>query len=170
MDQGRIRPPYPVFRMMAGMVLPLVMFGVAKLGLWSELNQDQSALLVRYLKLSYGGEVSTHGFRAWHKSPDVANNLERVKRFYNGRTGWEILELPLCLGLVSSMSIFSWAYFADQRRLRMFRDKGRYIRGTIFSTAEEFQKTVKDPGMPIWYEEPGPWWTARPRFKRRVQV
>jgi hypothetical protein len=179
MNQARIRPPYPIGKAMAGiMALPILIscLFMSTIGF----GEPQHTFWKDYLKISYTPHIDKHSFGRQGAGVDIPKVQREVFReqlrtkVYGGQTPWEIMRVWLGVFVVAWVTLFCFAWRVDQHRLIKFRIEPRHLRGTKLVTPDEFRRTVKDPGLGIWIEEPagwfGGWWLDGWKLKTKRNI
>jgi type IV secretory pathway TraG/TraD family ATPase VirD4 len=175
MNQARIRPPFPIYRILAAVFMPLILIVAIKVAIL-DFGPTQTMFWHEYLKVSLVPHIDRKSFgRPQVLVDEVKVAREELKaklqtRVYGDRTPFQIVRFPLSVGIIICCFLFGWGWVLDQDRLVKFRTVPRNIRGTKLATIDEFQKTIKDPGLGIWVEEPRRWYQRKRGEVKFLQV
>jgi len=159
MNSAQLRPPQPVFKTLAVLIVPAVLFWTGPHVFRWFLTPLQSHYFREYVKAS----IPTFGHAPKDRILLVASGSElHAETKPMGNLGYRkwlqenvYAGLPLTqffrralivIGLVWA-ALFAWGVELDRKRHLKFRSEARHIRGTKMATREEFDKQIKGDGI-----------------------
>lgn len=139
-------------------------------------NANQASWWHEYLKVTYVPHFDKKAFGRPGPGSDQMQRLRNDFRHrlrtvvYDGQTPFQIVRGWVGGGVLLWLGVFVAGWMADQDRLIRFRTEPRNLRGTRLVSVAEFQKTIKDPGLGIWVEEPKKWYQRKKGNVRLLQI